>query len=94
MPVPTSAGGYRDFSLLAVFVNAIASLHGTDDGWKVFWPDYLRYCCYSDAIVHNGLVVASTDDGCVHVWDPRHSCNHSSIYFVILASFFWAGILI
>ena len=90
---PTSTGGYGDFSVLAIFVNAIASLYDNDDGWKVFRPDYFRYYWYSDAIVQNGLVVASTDDGCVHVCDPRHSGNHPPIYFIILASLFLAGIL-
>jgi len=74
--VPIAVGRYKDFCLLAVFDVKIALFLGDGDGWTILCPHQsLAYYSYSDAIMQNGLVFATTAIGIVHVWDPQQSGN-------------------
>ena len=74
--VPTAAGGYKDFSLVAVFDIRVALLYGADSEWIVLTePKSHIFYNYSDAILHNGLVFATTHTGTVHAWKPQQAGN-------------------
>lgn len=74
--VPTAAGGYKDFSLVAVFDIRVALLCGADSVWTVLTePKSHIFYNYSDAILHNGLVFSTTHTGTVHAWKPQHAGN-------------------
>jgi hypothetical protein len=74
--VPTAAGGYKNFSLVAVFDIRVALLCGEDSGWTVLTePKSHIFYNYSDAILHNGLVFATTHTGTVHAWKPQQAGN-------------------
>ena len=76
--VPTAAEKYEDFCLVAVFDTRIAVLHGHDSEWTVLLPHHsVRYWLYSDAIMHKGLVFATSLFGEVHALDPLHPGNYS-----------------
>ncbi len=52
--VPTAAGGYEDFSLVAIFDFAIAYLHGKNPcTWIVLENQFQYNARYCDAIIHN-----------------------------------------
>jgi hypothetical protein len=66
--VPTGAGKYRNFSLLAIFDSAIAVLHRAYHSWIVLQNQFNMFC-YQDAIIHKGFVFATTQSGTVYVWN-------------------------
>ena len=79
--VPTAAENYEDFCLVAVFDTRIAILHGHDSEWTVLLPHHsVRYWLYSDAIMHKGLVFATSLFGEVHAWDPLHHPGNYSFF--------------
>ena len=81
--VLTDAGRCQDFSLVGLFDDAVAILYGGDNEWTVFPAESLAYYGYSNAIIHKGLVFATTEIGTVYAWDPLHPGNYSSIYNVL-----------
>ena len=84
--VPTSAGGYKDFSLVAVFDLRIALLQGADTRWTLLTEHQSKtYFIYTDAILHNGFVFATTHIGIVHAWNTKNPGNFPPyiVYIII-----------
>ena len=79
--VPTAAGGYEDFSLVAIFDFAIAYLHGENPRTWILLENQFEYNArYCDAIIHNRHVFAVTELGNVYAWDPHQFGNISSLF--------------
>ena len=68
--VPTTAGNYKDFSVLAIFDTVIAFLDGSHGMWMVLENQFSMFS-YRDAIIHKGVVYVVTQIGNVYAWDPR-----------------------
>jgi hypothetical protein len=82
--VLTTAGNYKNFSLLAIFDSSIAILHGST--WTVLENQFNMFF-YRDAIIHNGLVFAVTQTCTVYVWDHLMWGNFFiHIYFLVSSS--------
>jgi hypothetical protein len=87
--VPTTAGEYTDFSLVAVFDYKIFVLEGNaPNGWIVLENQFEHFSKYCDAIIHNDLVLAIATNGSVYAWDPERFGKISSLYSVLALLFF------
>jgi hypothetical protein len=83
--VPTKAGHYSDYKLIALFNSGLAYLANGSQEWRLFslasWG-----VDYSDAIEHNGFIVAVDGwTGTTYCWDQSQAGNSSihMIYFAI-----------
>ena len=79
--VPTAAGGYEDYSLVAVFDSKIVFLHGhIRYGWTILDNQFLGYFKYHDSIIKDNLVFTVTEAGSVSAWEPLSFGKFSSLY--------------
>jgi hypothetical protein len=83
--VPTKAGHYSNYKLIALFNSGLAYLANGSQEWRLFslasWG-----VDYSDAIEHNGFIVAVDGwTGTTYCWDQSQAGNSSihMIYFAI-----------
>ncbi|KAK1677972.1 hypothetical protein QYE76_011996 [Lolium multiflorum] len=81
--VPTKAGHYSDYKLIALFNSGLAYLANGSQEWRLFslasWG-----VDYSDAIEHNGFIVAVDGwTGTTYCWDQSQADAHLAPPFVI-----------
>ncbi|KAK1693332.1 hypothetical protein QYE76_010029 [Lolium multiflorum] len=81
--VPTKAGHYSDYKLIALFNSGLAYLANGSQEWRLFslasWG-----VDYSDAIEHNGFIVAVDGwTGTTYCWDQSQADAHLALPFVI-----------
>lgn len=81
--VPTAAGLYNDYSLVAIFDFKIAVLQSYFSEWVVLENQFQDYFSYCDAIIHQDLVFAVVENGCVYAWNPLSFGKFSSLYIVL-----------
>ncbi|KQK14997.2 hypothetical protein BRADI_1g20045v3 [Brachypodium distachyon] len=72
--VPTEAGAYSDYKLIALFDHTVAYLRGNEHGWRSLRNSFVGVPRNSDAIEHNGIIfVVEADDGSILCWDRANN---------------------
>ena len=77
--VPTAAGRYADFSLVAIFDFVIGVLPCNHDEWKILENHFQGHFRYNDVVIHEDRVFAVAENGSVYVWDPLTFGKFSSL---------------
>ena len=70
--VPTKAGQYADYKLIALFDHGLAYLEGSSEEWNFLSCSHLNAGVeFSDAIEHGGIIfVVDGTNGSTYWWDP------------------------
>ena len=80
--VPTEAGQYADYKLIALFDRGLAYLEGGRQEWKNLRFAHHNACAkFSDAIEHGGTIFAVDEiEGTMYCWDPAATDGIFSIH--------------
>ena len=78
--VPTKAGHYADYKLIALFQSGLAYLEGGSQEWRFLecHDQFSGLVHYNDAIQHGGIIFAvDAWTGSTHSWNPAQDGNFS-----------------